>query len=368
MAQRETQTWILRLTVLALLSATLTSCLGTSPGAETAAQPATPTAYLNPIGDEVATLSSLQKLDDHPLYTMRYQGAYEHRPPLDTATAAETGSIVPGANPRPGWSCSLFAALGDTATPQYGRNFDWVHSPALLLFTDPLDGYASASMVDIAYLGLSQEALNRLDELPLDERRPLLRAPLMPFDGMNEHGLAAGMAAVPPGGVLPDPAKETIGSLEVIREILDHARTVDEAVTILQSYNIVFGGGPPLHYLVAEPTGEAALIEFYQGDLVVARSTDPWHLATNFLVASVEDTSSDDPSGESCWRYELISERLEAQSGRLGRQAALDLLAAVSQPNTQWSVVYGMGSGEITLALGRRFDHPHELALVMAPR
>ena len=34
----------------------------------------------------------------------------------------------------------------------YGRNFDWQYSPALLLFTNPPDGYASVSMVDIEYL------------------------------------------------------------------------------------------------------------------------------------------------------------------------------------------------------------------------
>jgi hypothetical protein len=369
MARRENQTWMRRLTVLALLLLALTGCRGTSPEPETAAQPtATPTAHPGPIDDEEATLSSLRKLDDHPLYTMRYQGAYEHRDPIDTATSAETGSNAPRLVPRPGWSCSLFAALGDPDSPQYGRNFDWEHSPALLLVTDPPDGYASASMVDIAYLGFSQEALNRLDELPLDERRPLLRAPLMPFDGMNEHGLAVGMAAVPPGGVLPDPAKETVGSLEVIREMLDHARTVDEAVVILQSYNIIFDGGPPLHYLVAEPSGQAALVELYQGELVVIRNTEPWHLATNFLRASVEDTSPEDSPEEQCWRYELISEKLAGQAGRLGRQSALDLLASVSQPNTQWSVVYGMDSGEIALAMGRQFDHPLELALTMALR
>ena len=35
-----------------------------------------------------------------------------------------------------------------------GRNFDWYEHPALILFTDPPDGYASVSMVDISYLGV----------------------------------------------------------------------------------------------------------------------------------------------------------------------------------------------------------------------
>ena len=61
---------------------------------------------------------------------------------------------------RPPGRCSLFAALGDPENRLFGRNFDWRYSPALLLFTDrPAGGgYASVSMVDIAYLGFGRWA------------------------------------------------------------------------------------------------------------------------------------------------------------------------------------------------------------------
>ena len=70
-------------------------------------------------------------------------------------------------------------------------------------------------------------------DLPIEEQTGLLDAPYLPFDGMNEYGLAIGMAAVPPGNMRPDADKETIGSLGIIRQMLDHARTVDEAVDIM---------------------------------------------------------------------------------------------------------------------------------------
>ncbi len=103
---------------------------------------------------------------------------------------------------------------------------------------------------------------------------------------MNEVGLVVGMAAVPPGNMRPDPGKETIGSLGIIREMLDHAANVDEAVAILQSYNVDMEGGPPLHYLMADRSGRAVLVEFYQGEVVLMPNEDPWHQATNFLRAS----------------------------------------------------------------------------------
>ena len=193
---------------------------------------------------ETATLNSLRQVNDWPLYVMHYRGAYA---PASEGRAADAGQ-APAADRSesgPAWACSLFAALGDPANRLYGRNFDWQHSPAVLLFTDPPGGYASVSMVDVAYLGYTGDGAQGLDERPLTDLRPLLNAPYLPFDGMNERGLAIGMAAVSPGGMAVDPDKETRDSLAVMREILDRAADVDEGLAILDRYNIDFGGGPP---------------------------------------------------------------------------------------------------------------------------
>jgi len=247
---------------------------------------------------------------------------------------------------------NLFAALGGS-DKVYGRNFDWVDSPALLLFTHPTSGYASVSMVDLAYLGFGDK-VDRLTELPLDQRLPLLEAPGLPFDGMDEHCLVVGMAAVPDGNVQPDPRKETIDSLLVIRRMLDQASTVDEAVAILQQVNIEWGSGPPLHYLIADRLGQSALVEFYRGKIQVIPTDNPWHLATNFLVSSAGDQTA----GQ-CSRYDKIEQRLSTTSGRLDAMEAMQLLQDVAQPNTQWSIVYGIDTGEIVVTLGREYGRTH---------
>ncbi len=105
---------------------------------------------------------------------------------------------------------------------------------------------------------------------------------------MNEQGLVVGMAAVPPGQMTLDPNKATVGSIRVIRMILDHANTVDEALDILSRYNVDMQGGIPIHYLIADRSGQAALVEYYRGELFVFRNEAPWHLATNFLQASTD--------------------------------------------------------------------------------
>lgn len=203
-----------------------------------------------------------------------------------------------------------------------------------------------------------------LYRLPTEERLGLLAAPFLPFDGMNEHGLAVGMAAVPAGKMQPDPQKPTIGSLGIIREMLDHARTVDEALALIEGYNVDMEGGPPIHYLVADRTGKALLLEFYAGALHVLPTESPWHQATNFLRASVP--------GEAlglCARYDALSRRLAEGGGRLTAPGALQLLSAVSQQNTQWSVVYGLHTGQIQVVMGRAYGQPltETLKIVAAP-
>ena len=310
----------------------------------------------------VATLASLKQVDEYPLYTMRYYGTYEGAASSSQVVARLLGAVGPhhdGAGERPAWACALFAALGDEENMFYGRGFDWEYSPAILLFTDPPDGYASVSMVDFAYLGFASPTQARgLLDLPLARRAPLLNAPFMPFDGMNERGLAVGMAAVPASQMPRDPSKETIGSLQVIREMLDHAANVDEAVSVLQRYNVGMEGGPPLHYLIADSTGRAVLVEFYEGEMVVIPNEEPWHLATNFLRTA----AGDDPQSQ-CPRYAHNYERLAEAQGRTTLQEAMETLQGVAQPSTQWSIVYGMSSGEVEVVMGKKYGEGHRLQM-----
>jgi hypothetical protein len=317
------------------------------------------------LSDEAAaTLNSLEQVDDYPLYAMRYYGAYNPKVSSAVPVKRLARSNWPSLTPLPpAWACSLFTAPGKADNRLYGRNFDWEYSPAVLLFTAPPDGYASVSMVDIAYLGFGGSKAGRLTDLPLKERQALLGAPFLPFDGMNEYGLTVGMAAVPGGKMPYDPDKKTIDSLRAIREMLDHARNVDEAVALLQSYNINMEGGPPLHYLIADSARRSALVEFYAGEMVITANENAWHLATNHL-----HTAADETGHSGCWRYDKMYQRLAETGGQLATQDALDLLAGVSQESTQWSVVYGMRTGDVNVAMGRKYTAVHTFHLRLVGR
>ncbi|MBG0816477.1 linear amide C-N hydrolase [Planomonospora sp. ID82291] len=297
-----------------------------------------------PSAAHAATLASLRKVDDHPLWTMRYQGGYDR-----------LAELAPEPTPT-GFGCSLFAAHGDPAAPVFGRNFDYAHQPALLLFTAPPDGHASVSMVDVSYLGLTSEA----DFTTAAGREALLKAPLLPFDGMNAKGLVVGMATVPAWEPGSDPARRTVGSVRIMRLVLDGAATVDEAVAVFGRHNVDPSDSPPLHYMVADAAGRSAIIEFVGGEMVVHRGRGPWQAMVNFTV-----TGSTEQSRQADHRYRTAAGALEAAGGRLPADRAMDLLARLRQGHTQWSIVYGGRSGEVRLATGRRYGTVHEFRLPM---
>jgi len=157
--------------------------------------------------------------------------------------------------------------------------------------------------------------------------------------------------------MLSDPQKLTIGSLQIMRQVLDQAADTKEAINILENYNIDFSGGPNLHYLIADSTGEAVLVEFFQGEMHIIPNDQPWHQATNFIISAYED-----PNGL-CRRYDKISDMMQAASGNIDSQSAADLLSEVSQNNTQWSVLYHLQSGDIEVIMGNQFNLIHEFQL-----
>jgi hypothetical protein len=280
------------------------------------------------------SLATLRKLDDHPLWTMRYAGGYDRM--KDVATP-------PPATP---FGCSLFAT-NDAANPLFARNFDWDPNPAMLLFTTPPDGYASVSMVDLSYLGVG-------DLSGAADRARLADAPLLPFDGMNAKGLAIGLAAVPDARAGSTPGRPTVGGVRIIRLVLDQAATVEEAVAIFNENNVDFSGGPPLHYLVADATGTSVVIEFVDGKVVA----QPARTAVNFTMAG-----SDEQTRQTDARYRTANGGLSRIADWHG---AMDLLGQVVQGHTQWSVVYGLRTGEVRVATDKNFDRVHAFDLASA--
>lgn len=299
-------------------------------------------------------LMNLQQVDDHPLYVMHYEGDYAFDEFLKEGLQGSTGSRLID---HSDWACTCFAALGVSGNSQFGRNFDWNDDPALLLFTTPPDAYASVSLVDISYLGFGRED-------PSEENlRHLSEAPFMPFDGMNEYGVVIGMMAVPHAEGGNDPSKITIDSLHAIRLVLDYAKNVDEAIALLDIYNIDFGDGPPLHYLIADRGGNSVVVEYLDNEMIVIRNTEAWRVATNFILSG----TTLERARSSCGRYQMTYDTLNRNGGEMIGDESMLLLKNVSQISTIWSVVYNLSSGNIQVVMGRAYGHPLSFKLDLQP-
>jgi hypothetical protein len=318
------------------------------------------------------TLASLKKVSDFPFYTMRYEGDYGFgdylqglKSQLSFLETRRTGfsskipevwqmpktAVVSAGEMQAAFACTGFTARSPQGERLLGRNFDWYRHPALLLFTEPPDGYASVSMVDIAYLGFNGP-IKQDDPAALSE---LLKAPYLPFDGVNERGLAVGMMAVPHSEGGDDPGKPTLDDLEAIRLLLDYAADVDQAIELLGQYNLDWGGGPAIHYLLADASGASAVVEFIGGKQQVFRSQQSWQISTNFLFAETPL----DKAGAECWRYKTVDTTLSQSEGILSSEAALKLLQDVSQGGTTgtiWSVLYNLSSGQVQVVIDRDFE------------
>ena len=308
----------------------------------------------NPVssGNEtyVTAYGAVTQVDDYPLLTLTYTADYQFDAYLQTGDIPFYTSITSGSK---NYACTCFSAFGDDSR-LFGRNYDWPdHATYFLVFTDPPDGNASVSTVDMTFFDYHR------NESPAssDNQRTRRTAPYYPFDGMNEKGVAIGMNAIPEAQTPYNISKVTIGELQLIRLVLDYANSTREAIALIQQYNIQMED-PPIHYLIADTSGHSAIIEFVDGQMKIIDNTDPWQVTTNFIVTGLSSHQN-----APCWRYKTAYETLNAHSGVIGENAAMNLLQSVSVATTRWSVVFNMKNGELQIATGRDYENLHHFRI-----
>lgn len=300
----------------------------------------------NPSGIHITrTISSFRNVEG-VLYEITFYGNYRS----DTIYQ-EFDSTLSGNS----YFCSLFAVFGDPQNYLLGRSFD---NPAgwecltLLTRVNPIDGYASIAPMRMRDIGFGPGT--DFDSVPFVEKNRLLDAIVNPPDGINEHGLVVGLANVTPQTYNRDSDKLTITCVLMVRKILDHARTVEEAAEIALQYNISSSGHDTLdiHAIVADATGRSIILEPADGEMKVIPNTRNFQVMTNSPIYHI---SLDTLFGQ-CWRFRTIYERLDSENGILNASEAVALLQEVGNQWTEWSAVYNISPKSATLAINYNFD------------
>jgi hypothetical protein len=303
-------------------------------------------------GNAIAA-GTIVQVDDYPLFVMSFSGNYGFSDFLRTGTTSVSGLPYhePFAVGSPLWGCTCFSAMGNTDKKIFGRNFDYYHHVSLVLFTHPPSAFASLSTVDIHYLGFSEQTT--LEQIRNSSN--LRTSPYLPFDGVNEKGVAIGMMALPHAEPPYDPRKVNLTSLQIIRLALDYASSAESAVSLISQYNYVVDE-EPVHFLIADRNGKSVVVEFLSGEMKVMYNNEPFQVSTNFIIFG-----SGAPQTTDCWRYNGAYANLKNVGGQIDEDAAMNMLSSVSQSITMWSAVYDMSLFTARISPGRRYDKVYHI-------
>jgi choloylglycine hydrolase len=148
-----------------------------------------------------------------------------------------------------------------------------------------------------------------------------------------------------------------LNTLEVIRLVLDYASSTEEAISLIEKYNVQFEE-VPVHYMIADRSGKSAVIEYVRGEMKVIRNNRPFQISTNFVISNVLPLLENN-----CRRYDYLNNALTNSSGGFTEQNGMDLLSGASQSNTMWSAVYNMQTGKILVVPGRKYNSAYEFNL-----
>ena len=279
--------------------------------------------------------------------------------------------------------CSAFACPDKTSGDfLMGRNFDFNHIdattgertmiPVIAVHTAPKGGKKSVSFVDGLFIGYkSGFYTDGKSDLSM-----LMALPYVLLDGINEDGFAICVLKLDGKPTKQEqPGKKKIFTTVAMRMLLDRASTVKEAVEMLKQYNMCMDNDPAsYHYLMADATGDFAIVEYTNSDLEqhpdkmeVHTGDDAWRYVTNFYVSpSMADTDHGfNHSTHGMARYLTLRDRLAQLNYRTTPAEAFALLQDVAQgpehPElstgfTQWTEVYNLSRKSLTLSILREWN------------
>lgn len=323
--------------------------------------------------NEIKTIRSIEKQDEYGFYTMEYKSDYNFDDFLNVGASDESELVefvvskimkgYPVEIDETDLSCSTFKADTPEGESVFGRNFDMDYSPSILVHTKPDCGYESISMVNLAFLGYSDDYMpdNFINSIAT------LGSPYAPVDGINEKGLSVGILLIPDKETNQETDKIDITCTAAIRLLLDNAGTVDEAVDLLKKYDMHDMGGACYHYQIVDASGKSVIVEYVDNVMQVLSTETNYQACTNFYLTPGNKYGI----GEGQDRYKILMTTLEKRKGIVSAEDAMKLLESVNLINsldkksgilynTQWSCVYNNKQKSMDICIGMKYDNVYD--------
>jgi hypothetical protein len=306
--------------------------------------------------DTLKTINSLRKLSEN-FYEITYYGDYTNVLEQNNKSCLEESINT-------GHFCSLFTSFADSSNYLFARNFDnpegW-KCKTLLCRTNPKNGYSSLSLTRMADFGF--DVSDDIEVLSHAKKTSLVNAVFWPPDGINEKGLVVALAAVDEQLLKGDIKKPFINCTYLVREILDHAKSIEEAVTIIKKYNIMndmWKGSFDNHLLIADSSGRSIIAEINKGEFTFAQNTKPWQTVTNSPTYNIALAQQK----KTCFRFEAIESKMESMKGEININETLDLLNKIGHQYTEWSTVYDISKKQMTVAIDHDYAKTYKFSFV----
>lgn len=259
-----------------------------------------------------------------------------------------------------GFACSTIAVADANDNQYFGRNFDWKKSNAMIVISRPTEDYASISTVNMDFIevsSLASVAMEFSDELKT------MAAIYAPLDGMNEKGLTVAVNMIEDTDTInQNTQKPDITTTTAVRLLLNKAANVDEAIELLQSYDLHASMGWMVHFAISDQAGNSVVVEYIKNDMVVINTP----IVTNFYLA--EGDKKDVGSSQSHERFILLENQLQA-SGTLSLEEIKNSLDRVSKDNfnefesTEWSIIFNKTTGEVRYYHRENYDRSYRYQL-----
>lgn len=305
-----------------------------------------------------STFCSMRYFADYKLDQLLDQGCNGNAQAL--AFVARELLNAPSVEGNYGAGCSAFVCKTPCGDVLFCRNFDYDFkaSPSNILCQVPAKvsgGNASISMVAANFLGYTA---GKISDGKTDISK-VIGAPLAQMDGMNDMGVAVCVLQVDSFGAEQyDPDKKNISTSIIMRQILDYASNVDEALEMFRSRNFFAHGGKyrsSYHFLLADKSGRSVVVEYVidgtkgapaeaNAGVFTMKVIETNWVANNFLWPDW-----DNPKAKHI-RDNQMKSALEASHNVMDIYQAWALLGRISQYHTRWSVIYNLtrGTAELT--------------------
>ncbi|MGM9749333.1 MAG: carcinine hydrolase/isopenicillin-N N-acyltransferase family protein [Candidatus Cryptobacteroides sp.] len=305
-------------------------------------------------GDELKAIRSLKMIEEG-VYTFTFKGDYGFKEFLEQGgakTDAEMAvyiarflshgymDIPEPENLSVEAGCTSFQGDG-----VFARNFDFddMGQNIVIVKTEPKDGYKSISTSTFAFLGYNPDwhPVAGMDGFVA------LATIFIPLDGMNEKGVCvADLIELDGDTSSVDTEKPDLTIVGAIRLVLDYAASVDEAVDLLEQYDVHPSIGRAHHLAIADASRSVA-VEWKGGEMHVT----PAPVLTNHCIWESRENDMTGESRNRMYRIGNLSPKDAAEALDAARQASYDNF-------TLWSVVYDRAAQNGTWYLRCRWDYP----------